>query len=315
MIGVPLPDTAVFDATETLLRRLDHMHRLLADADLTSVRIVLNLERVAIAEAERSFTYFHLYGYPTDLVISNRIIPADAGAYFDTWRELQNKYLPGVADAFAPVPVKPVPYFDREIVGLERLRELGHALYGDEDPTQHYYRGRPYSVKRDAESYVLTLELPFTSRENVELSRHGDELVLQVGSWRRNLLLPRALIEAPTQGARMDDGKLQESDSPFPRAASQEGPAMEPDAGNEMDERVAQLEGRLRELETRRVDSARTLLGRVVPPEVRRHFMNGQREQLLAARALVDFWIAKLDARDRTRDESASKGREDIPIE
>ena len=90
---------------------------------------------------------------------------------------------------------------------------------------------------------------------------------------------------------------------------------MEPDAGAEMDERVAQLEGRLRELETRKVDSARTLFGRVVPPEVRRHFMNGQREQLMAVRALVDFWIAKLDDRDRAREEAGTKGREDIPIE
>ncbi len=209
VIGVPMPDPAVFDASEALLRRLEHMHRLLADPELTSVRIVLNLEKVAIKEAERSFTYFHLYGYPTDLIISNRIIPADAGAYFDEWRELQNRYLPGVADAFAPVPVRPVPYFDREVVGLDRLRELGAALFGDEDPTQHFYRGRPYAVRRDGPSYVLSLELPFTSREEVSLTRHADELMLQVGNWRRNLLLPRALIEAPTEGARMDGDTLE----------------------------------------------------------------------------------------------------------
>jgi hypothetical protein len=89
---------------------------------------------------------------------------------------------------------------------------------------------------------------------------------------------------------------------------------MDPDVGTEMDERVAQLEGRLKELEARRRESPGNLLGRVVPPDVRRHFMNGQREQLLALRALVDFWLGKLDARDAAP-QGGSREREDIPID
>ena len=52
------------------------------------------------------------------------------------------------------------------------------------------------------------VELPFTTRDGLDLSRRGDELVLQVGGWRRTLLLPRALVDAPTESARMDDGTL-----------------------------------------------------------------------------------------------------------
>src|SRR5438309_1117332 len=63
VIGVPVPDTAVFEAAERLLRRLELVHGLLSDPDLTSVRVVLNLEKMVIKEAQRSFTYFHLYGY------------------------------------------------------------------------------------------------------------------------------------------------------------------------------------------------------------------------------------------------------------
>jgi hypothetical protein len=54
-------------------------------------------------------------------------------------------------------------------------------------------------------------------------------------------------------------------------------------------------------------------MGRVVPPEVRRHFFAGQREQLLAVRALVDHWIAQLDR--RSPDAPAPGGREDIQID
>lgn len=81
----------------------------------------------------------------------------------------------------------------------------------------------------------------------------------------------------------------------------------------EMDERVALLEERLQKMEAHRIESARSLLGRFIPPEVRRHFMAGQREQLLAVRALVDFWIDKVDKRDA--DTAKPSGREDIPIE
>ncbi len=208
IVGVPLPSADVYDSAERLLERLKYVHDLLSDPERSSVRLVLNLEKVSIQEAQRSFTYFHLYGYPTDMIIANRVLPAASGAYFDAWREAQARYLPMVQDQFAPVPVRTIPYFDHEMVGLERLAELGRALFADSDPASFLYRGRPYSVQREDGSYTLSVELPFTSREEISLSRSGDELILQVGAWRRNLVLPRLLLDAPTLGARMEDRVL-----------------------------------------------------------------------------------------------------------
>jgi len=208
IVGVPLPSDAVYEAAEQLLERLRYVHDLLANPDRSSVRLVLNLEKVSIQEAQRSFTYFHLYGYPTDMIVANRVLPAASGAYFDAWREAQARYLPMVQEQFAPVPVRTVPFFDHEMVGIERLAELGRALFADTDPQEFLYRGRPYWVQREEGGYTLALELPFASREDISLSRSGDELVLQVGAWRRNLVLPRLLLDAPTQGAKMEDRVL-----------------------------------------------------------------------------------------------------------
>jgi arsenite-transporting ATPase len=94
------------------------------------------------------------------------------------------------------------------MVGIDRLREIGAALFGDGDPTAVHYRGRPYRVSREDGMYVLQVALPFTQRGELQLSRRSDELVLQVGAWRRTLVLPRALIDAPTKGAKMSDGTL-----------------------------------------------------------------------------------------------------------
>ncbi len=208
VIGMPVPDDSVFAAGEELFHKLERMHELLSDPARTSVRVVLNLEKMVIKEAQRSFTYFHLYGYATDLVICNRVLPADAGAYFEAWQEAQRRYWPTVEEAFSPVPVRGVPLFEREVVGLEMLRRLGAALFADRDPTEFFYRGRPYRVRRENGGWVLSLDLPFTTKAEVSLARHADELVLQVGSWRRNLILPRALVDAPTRGAKFEDHTL-----------------------------------------------------------------------------------------------------------
>jgi arsenite-transporting ATPase len=208
MLGIPIPRDEVFAAAERLLDRLGDVHRLLSDPDQTSVRITLALDKLSVVEARRSFTYFHLFGYPSDMIIANRVLPEGAGPYFAQLREAQQRYLPMVHQEFGPVPVRTIPQFDHEMVGIDRLREIGEALFGDEDPTAVHYRGQPYRVSREDGMYVLQVALPFTERGELHLSRRSDELVLQVGAWRRTLVLPRALIDAPTKGAKMTDGTL-----------------------------------------------------------------------------------------------------------
>jgi arsenite-transporting ATPase len=218
---MPIPGDEVFNAGEELFRRLEHMHDLLIDADRTSVRVVLTLEQVVIKEAQRSFTYFHLYGYPTDLVIANRVLPDGVGwHYFKGWHEMQQRYAPMVEQAFAPIPILRAPFLDREVIGLPVLTELGAQLYGEADPSMTFYRGRPYSVVREDEEFILSVELPFAMREEISLSRHADELLIELGTWRRNVVLPRALVDAPTRGAKFDDDVLKIRFAAPPRSAT-----------------------------------------------------------------------------------------------
>jgi arsenite-transporting ATPase len=208
VVGMPMPGDDVFNAGEDLFRKLEHMHSLLIDPAKTSVRVVLTLEQVVIKEAQRSFTYFHLYGYPTDLVIANRVLPDEVGEYFRGWYEAQQEYGPLVDNTFHPIPVRKAPFFDKEVVGMDRLRRLAAALYSDADPTSFFYRGTPYEVVRDNGTFLLSVDLPFTEKRQINLSRRGDELIIDLGTWRRTLVLPRILVDAPTEGARFEDGTL-----------------------------------------------------------------------------------------------------------
>src|SRR5205823_3209760 len=130
VVGVPTPKDAVFEAGEELFRRLQHLHDILTDPARSSVRLVLNLEKMVIKEAQRTFTYFHLFGYPTDLVVVNRVLPSGMTGFLMQWQEIQERYMPIVHESFAPVPLKTAPLFEQEVVGLDMLYRLGSALFG-----------------------------------------------------------------------------------------------------------------------------------------------------------------------------------------
>ncbi len=206
--GMPTPSDAVFTAGEELFHRLERLHDILTDPEHSSIRLVLNLEKMVVKEAQRTFTYFHLFGYPTDLVVVNRVLPAGAGAFLEQWKELQERYLPLVEESFAPVPIRTVPLFEREVVGLAMLERVGDALFADADPTAFFYKGRPYRVERHDGELILSLQLPFATKEQLSIDRNADELVVQVGSWRRNLILPRALVTAETRAAQFEGDTL-----------------------------------------------------------------------------------------------------------
>ncbi len=207
--GMPVPNSAVFDAGEALFHRLDRMHTLLSDPDLTSVRLVVNAEKMVIKEAQRTYTYLNLYGYAIDLVICNRMLPEGAeDGYLAIWRQQQARHRQTIDEAFSPLPIRQAPYFEQEVFGLPMLRRLGEAVFEQDDPSTFFYRGRPYEVMRDGDNYRLEMTLPFMSKEQVTAKRLGDELLLQVGSYRRTLVLPRALVDLRVESAAMQDSKL-----------------------------------------------------------------------------------------------------------
>jgi arsenite-transporting ATPase len=209
LTSMPLPDAKVFKSVEDLYAKLTRLHTLLADAEITSVRLVVNPEKMVIKEAQRSFTYFSLYGYNTDLIICNRLIPDRVkDSYFKSWKASQRRYHQMIEESFAPLPVFDVPLFEQEIVGIPMLRATAEALYGGKDPVTVFSRGEVQSIYKEDKHYVLTLTLPFTSREQVSLMQSGDELTIQVAGFRRNVILPRSLVGLTVSEAKMEASKL-----------------------------------------------------------------------------------------------------------
>ena len=175
LTAIPVADEAVFGSVERLYLRLAAVRELLADGEVTTVRLVVNPEKVVIAEARRTATYLALFGYRVDAVIVNRLLPDEVtDPWFDHHRAAQVEHLATVEEGFAPVPVLRCPLAEREPVGLELLRPFAHGLYGDLDPSSRLHDGEVLDVRRDGGHWVLGLTLPFSDRRDVSLVRRGD---------------------------------------------------------------------------------------------------------------------------------------------
>src|SRR5262252_8851863 len=75
LMNLPLPSDDIYASVKDLLLDLEGMKKVLTDPEVTSVRLVLNLESMVGKEAKRAFTYLSLVGYVTDAVVVNRLLP------------------------------------------------------------------------------------------------------------------------------------------------------------------------------------------------------------------------------------------------
>ncbi len=208
--GVQGPDVNAINAVERLFETLDEVRAMLSDGNVSSMRLVVNAERMVIKETQRTYTYLNLYGYPVDAVVCNRLIPDEVtDPYFKAWKDAQAKHLELIHECFDPLPLLTAPLFEHEVGGLELLRQMGDALFADRDPTERLYKGETERLSRDAEgNYVLSIPLPLADKTEIELFRSVDELTLGVGSYRRNIALPRVLWPLEVESARLENGVL-----------------------------------------------------------------------------------------------------------
>ena len=209
MSSLPIADDKVFDTVAMFYDRLDGIREILSDPDITTARLVMNPEKMVIAEAKRTYTYLGLFGYAVDSAIVNRVLPETVtDPYFAQWRQIQKGHLEDVAEAFADVDIRQLRLFDEEMIGIDRLRVVGDELYGDVDPTHRLSEGRPFRIEDEGNDVVLIVGMPFAEHDELDLVRRDHELIVTVGQYRRSIALPDSLKRRNVQRARLADGEL-----------------------------------------------------------------------------------------------------------
>lgn len=205
----PIASDTVFGAIERFYHRIEGIKQILTDPKTASVRLVVNAEKMVIAEARRTFTYLSLFDYRVDAVVVNRLIPADVSdPYFERWKLIQTEHLTTIEESFSPVPILKARLFDREMVGPDSLRLLAAEVYRDLEPAGVLHTGDTMKIAKENGIHAMYLKVPFAQRGDVDLSRMGDELLVKLGSMKRNVILPHKLRRGSVSGATLKDDWL-----------------------------------------------------------------------------------------------------------
>lgn len=210
--GIDIAENA-WDQVQLLFDTLDGVRELLTNPEYSSIRLVVNPERMVIRETQRTYTYLNLYDYATDAILVNRIFPDEiTDPFFKVWKERQKQNLEFVGEAFGSLPVFKAPLFGEEMGGLEMLRKLADELYGDQNPAERLFDGVVHKIEKVDEEiedkWILRVPIGFAQKEDLDLYRSRDELTLRVGPYRRNIVLPDELQSLEITSAKFEDKYL-----------------------------------------------------------------------------------------------------------
>ncbi|NMW20252.1 MAG: TRC40/GET3/ArsA family transport-energizing ATPase [Chlorobiaceae bacterium] len=189
-----IPPADAIDSVDQVFDELEDIREILTNNKKSTVRLVMNAEKMSIKETMRALTYLNLYGFKVDMVLVNRLLDVneDCG-YQENWKAIQQKYLGEIEEGFSPLPVKKLRMYEQEIVGLKSLEMFAKDMYGDTDPSDMMYDEPPIKFVRNGNVYEVQLKLMFANPVDIDVWVTGDELYVQIGNQRKIITLPISL--------------------------------------------------------------------------------------------------------------------------
>jgi len=189
-----IPPADAIESVDQVFDELEDIREILTNNQKSTVRLVMNAEKMSIKETMRALTYLNLYGFKVDMVLVNRLLDTneDSG-YLENWKAIQQKYLGEIEEGFSPLPVKKLRMYEQEIVGLKSLEMFARDMYGDTDPSDMMYDEPPIKFVRSGDVYEVQLKLMFANPVDIDVWVTGDELFVQIGNQRKIITLPISL--------------------------------------------------------------------------------------------------------------------------
>lgn len=114
-----------------LSRRRDMFQRakeLLTDHDLSVFHFVLNAEKMPILETERAVALLQEFDIKVGAVVVNRVIPPEAGVFFERRRKAQDGYLLDIEEKFGRYGVVRLPMLESDIQGVAELELISGEI-------------------------------------------------------------------------------------------------------------------------------------------------------------------------------------------
>jgi arsenite-transporting ATPase len=210
LAGVPMPADWLYETAARWDTELAAVEAVVADPG-TAVRLVAEPGPAGADAIRGAALGLAVAGLPVESLVATRVVP-ETGA--DCWPAgLVAQQRKTLADWRATYPVHPAAHLGRDPRGADDLTAL--AVPG--------VKAVPGPVEwpvtdRLAENGVLVwhIPLPGAVRDELDLVRRGDELVLTAGPFRRIVPLPSALRRCTVDGAALREGELRIRFAPDP---------------------------------------------------------------------------------------------------
>ncbi|HEX9906852.1 MAG TPA: ArsA family ATPase [Thermoplasmata archaeon] len=208
-MSTPLPSDKFLKDVENLKNRFEYVSKILLDPEITTIRLVVNPEKMVITETQRAYTYLCLYGYNVECLVVNRVIPPEIkDPFFKEKLVEQRKYMQLIDEIFSPIKTLRAELMPKEVVGRKMLDLLADQLFGKSDPTLLYAKESPMKIYEANDETVLAVKMPFPMDKKVELFTRGDELIVQLGAYKKSISLPFTMSRKKILGADLDNGWL-----------------------------------------------------------------------------------------------------------
>ncbi len=189
-----IPSEDALDSVDQVFDELEDIREILTNNQKSTVRLVMNAEKMSIKETMRALTYLNLYGFKVDMVLVNRLLDTEEDSgYLEKWKTIQQKYLGEIVDGFSPLPVKKLRMYEQEIVGIKALEQFARDMYGDSDPSAMMYDEPPIKFVRTGDIYEVQLKLMFANPVDIDVWVTGDELYVHIENQRKIITLPISL--------------------------------------------------------------------------------------------------------------------------
>ncbi|MDR1954858.1 MAG: ArsA family ATPase [Candidatus Methanoplasma sp.] len=210
VIDVPLPSREVMDSIEDIKDNMEMVKKILEDPENTTIRLVLNPERMPINETMRAYTYLCLYNKTVECLIVNKVLPPEVdGNFMKKKLEEQKDYMELIHEAFDPLKIMYAYQLQTELRGFEKLDEMADMIFGDSDPAEVYAETSPMHFESEGGTDMLYIKMPFIEKDDIELFRgNNNSVIIRAGDHKRTVALPMTLSDAEMLGAEFDGEDL-----------------------------------------------------------------------------------------------------------
>ncbi|MFI9252194.1 ArsA family ATPase [Streptomyces sp. NPDC053069] len=211
LAGVPMPADWLYETAARWDVELAAVQAVLTDRN-TAVHLVAEPGPAGADAVRAARLGLALRALRTETLIANRVLPEATGdSWFSSLLAQQRKTLADWQEE--PYDVHPVPHLGRDPRGTDDLTALAPPAVNPSPAPVEW----PVA-DRIAEDGVLVwhIPLPGAIRDELDLIRRGDELVITAGPHRRLVPLPSALRRCTVAGAALREGELRIRFAPDP---------------------------------------------------------------------------------------------------